>query len=246
MRWLPANRAPRYERHYLWAPILLLISVAVVVEWQGVDLAVARMVFAAEGGNWALKDHWLTETLIHEGGRRFSAFLLLTVWALTAASALSSRWRAVRAPLLYLSLVLPLAPIVVAVLKSSVPVSCPWSLALFGGTDPWMDGWWGALTDPGSAAGGGCFPAGHASGGYTFVALYFALRDRLPRLRFAGLVFGLLLGITYDVAQQLRGAHFLSHGLWTLAISWLSAVVGYSVWQWLTAQRTITCDVAKT
>jgi membrane-associated PAP2 superfamily phosphatase len=36
--------------------------------------------------------------------------------------------------------------------------------------------------------------------------------------------FGLAAGLIFGLAQQLRGAHFLSHDLWALAISWLVAL----------------------
>lgn len=244
MTQLTTRQNQRFESCLFLAPILLLVSAIITVEWGGADLALARVVYAAEGGRWLLKDHWLTQTVIHESGLRFSVALLLLVWVLAVASVLFPRWRVARAPLIYLAFVLPLSPIVVTVLKSSLPVSCPWDLEFFSGATPWQGGWWGAVTGQGGAQESGCFPAGHASGGYTFVALYFALRNSLPRWRFAGLAFGLLLGLTYDVAQQLRGAHFLSHGLWTLAISWLFAVVGYWVWQLFASQSATTSHVA--
>ena len=40
---------------------------------------------------------------------------------------------------------------------------------------------------------------------------------------------GLVDGTGFGVAQQLRGAHFLSHDLWTAAICWFTAVAGFFV-----------------
>jgi len=42
-----------------------------------------------------------------------------------------------------------------------------------------------------------------------------------------GLVFGLLLGVVFGMAQELRGAHFLSHDLWSLAVAWTCASLLY-------------------
>ena len=38
--------------------------------------------------------------------------------------------------------------------------------------------------------------------------------------RAGGLAVGLLAGGVFGFSQQLRGAHFLSHDLWTLATCW--------------------------
>jgi membrane-associated PAP2 superfamily phosphatase len=39
--------------------------------------------------------------------------------------------------------------------------------------------------------------------------------------------FALGLGGVFGLAQQLRGAHFLSHDVWTLMICWLIALALY-------------------
>lgn len=63
-----------------------------------------------------------------------------------------------------------------------------------------------------------CFPAGHASVGYAWVALYYFLRHSRPHYRYAGLAAGLIGGAILGFTQQLRGAHFMSHDLTTLFI----------------------------
>ncbi len=35
---------------------------------------------------------------------------------------------------------------------------------------------------------------------------------------------GLVAGLIFGISQQLRGAHFLSHDLWSLTICWLVAL----------------------
>ena len=34
----------------------------------------------------------------------------------------------------------------------------------------------------------------------------------------------LVIGLVFGIAQQLRGAHFLSHDLWALMVCWLVAL----------------------
>jgi len=43
------------------------------------------------------------------------------------------------------------------------------------------------------------------------------------------LLFGMALGLIYGIAQQLRGAHFLSHDLSTLAVCWFVPMLIYPI-----------------
>ena len=52
------------------------------------------------------------------------------------------------------------------------------------------------------------------------MALYFFFLRVAPRWRYAGLGIGLLAGTVFGLAQQLRGAHFLSHDVASLAVCW--------------------------
>jgi membrane-associated PAP2 superfamily phosphatase len=70
---------------------------------------------------------------------------------------------------------------------------------------------------------GHCFPAGHASSGFAFVGGFFAFRKTDPGIARKWLLAALLAGLVLGIAQQLRGAHFMSHTLWTGFICWTLA-----------------------
>lgn len=72
-----------------------------------------------------------------------------------------------------------------------------------------------------------CFPAGHASGAYAWFTLYFFCREYFPNWRWASLIFVISLGIVFGVTQQLRGAHFISHDLFTLSLCWFISLAMY-------------------
>jgi membrane-associated PAP2 superfamily phosphatase len=67
---------------------------------------------------------------------------------------------------------------------------------------------------------GRCFPAGHASAGFAFFGGYFAFRDDAPGIARLWLGAALLAGLLLGIAQQMRGAHFMSHTLWSGWICW--------------------------
>jgi membrane-associated PAP2 superfamily phosphatase len=92
---------------------------------------------------------------------------------------------------------------------------CPWDYDRYGGAVPY-----GGLfaEPPAQCKPGRCFPAGHAAGGFALMGLYFVSRRKVWAL--AGLGAGLLLGAVFGFGQVARGAHFVSHNLWTAAICW--------------------------
>lgn len=66
---------------------------------------------------------------------------------------------------------------------------------------------------------GVCFPAGHCSGGYAFLMLFFALP--YSRWRYIGLLIGLVVGSLMGGYQIVRGVHFLSDTLATMSLAWI-------------------------
>jgi membrane-associated PAP2 superfamily phosphatase len=216
-----ARIAPRV----LWQlllPLAAFVAANVVLLQLGGDRWIAGHLYLWEGGHWALKDNLVTSTLIHQVGKRLSTLAWLGVVVCTLVAWRRSAWRAWRKPLLYLALAVLLSTSLVAWMKSWTHVDCPWDLVGFGGTRSYHD----LLTAlPLHAAPGRCFPAGHASAGYAWLALFFFLGDTRPQLRWKGFAVGLGAGVVFGIAQQLRGAHFASHDAWTLMLCWLVAVL---------------------
>ena len=59
----------------------------------------------------------------------------------------------------------------------------------------------------------------------TWIAAYFFGVHYQSRWRWPGLVIPLLVGVVLGVVQQIRGAHFISHDLWSLAVCWFFSLV---------------------
>jgi membrane-associated PAP2 superfamily phosphatase len=182
------------------------------------DLVVADSLYALQGNEWLFKKTFLAEKVIHIAGRNASILLWLTALAVWLTSFKVARWAVWRRPWGYLVLAVAAGVTSVSILKAISTLDCPWSLTRYGGSRIYF-GFFDLRPD--LMTGGGCFPAGHASAGYGWLALYFFLVIVKPEYRGHGLAFGLLAGIVFGATQQLRGAHFLSHDVWSLAICWL-------------------------
>lgn len=214
--------APRRALEPL-ALTLVLLALACAWDASGLDLPLARLAGSAAGFPW--RDHWLLAGVLHEGGRRLSWLVALALclgvwWPFGPLARLTGTRR------LQLAVSALLAALVVALLKNASSTSCPWDLAEFGGPAHYVSHWH-AQADGGA---GRCFPAGHASSGFGFCGGYFAFLDVDPALARAWLGAAGGAGLLFGLAQQWRGAHFMSHTLWSAVVCWCTAAALHLAW----------------
>lgn len=222
----PARLAP--TRPAIWLGGLLALTL--LWDLSGLDMAVMRLL--GNGQGFALRHAWLLERMLHDGLRvaMVAAFLLLWAWALWPRARLPRRERLTVALLVSLSL------LAVNTVKNTSLTSCPWELQDFGGPARWVSHWAWGVADGG---GGRCFPGGHASSGFAFLALCLPwLRPPagVARRRVVGwrwLAAALAVGLVAGAVQTLRGAHFPSHTLWTF---WICASVSLVGWRFAGAR----------
>ena len=214
----------RFHYQHLWMPLAVFAALSIVLMGLHADQWLADRLYALEGNAWGLQSGHITQDLLHAGGRRVAKYAWLSVLLVFLVSFKHRPMAGWRWPLAYLLLSTLLATALVSAMKRWTHMDCPWDLVRYGGGRTY----YGLFTPrPAGVRSSGCFPAGHASAGYAWVALYFFLLATRPRWRWWGLGIGLGLGLVFGIAQQLRGAHFLSHDLWALLICWLSALVLY-------------------
>lgn len=213
---------PRFLFIHFVLPLVAFTVLAAVLEATSIDLWLADHLFAWEGGKWSLRDSWLTRDLIHEDGRRLVTILAVALLLFLFDSHFHPRLKRFRPGLWYLLASAVTAGVLINVLKELTHVDCPWDLTRYGGEFPYVKKF---LPHPG--AHGACFPAGHASAGYAWFGLYYFALMYAPRWRWLALAVVMALGLVFGIGQQLRGAHFLSHDLWTLGLCWLAATAVY-------------------
>lgn len=202
---------------------LALFAAALAWDAGGLDLALAHLAGGAEGFPW--RDSWVLATLAHEGGRWLA-------WALASGLCLGVWWpvgplaRIGQRERLQLAASTLLGALAVSLLKTGSHASCPWELSEFGGLARYVSHW----TLASDGGGGHCFPAGHAASGFTFVGGYFAFRPSAPRIARCWLAAALAAGLILGLAQQWRGAHFMSHTLWSAVVCWSVACLLQAAW----------------
>jgi membrane-associated PAP2 superfamily phosphatase len=225
-----AESWPSFWRRHLWWPLLGFTLCLAALEVFSLDRALAREWFYNTfTGQWLGDGHgqWWARGLLHSGGRwavRGVAAAALAVWSLSFAVPVLREWRR---PAGFIALSMLLATGIVGLLKAVTNVDCPWDLAGFGGSHPYV----ALFADrPDALARVQCFPGAHSSSGFALTGFYFAFRDRSRRLARSALLGAIAVGIAFSIGQEARGAHFLSHDLTSAAIVWFVQLAMYRVY----------------
>lgn len=207
------------------AVLALLLTMPILLLWIGthtdLDLILADAAFDRDTGAFPWRHAWLTEVFSHRILKH--AFIALAVGFVLMAGwdLISPRpWPGLRRrQMRVVALSAIVIPTVISLLKQVSSSHCPWDLARYGGSAPYV-----RLLQalPLEIEPGRCMPAGHASSALWLISLAVFFLPRRPVC--AAAVFGFFLTVGFGVGwlQQLRGAHFLTHTLWSI---WIACAV---------------------
>jgi membrane-associated PAP2 superfamily phosphatase len=213
----PTPHTLALPRLFLWSACSLLLLL--LWDFSGLDLQLAQWFGSARG--FPLESHWLWRGVLHDG-IRYLPWLLELALLLAMARPFGAIKQLPVERRVQLALTTLVALLVVSSIKLHSSTSCPWDLQQFGGAATYLSHWAWGVADGG---GGGCFPAGHASAGFAFVGGFFAFRHALPATARRWLIGALAVGLLLGLAQQVRGAHYMSHTLWTAWLCWACAAL---------------------
>ncbi|PWU26389.1 PAP2 family protein [Pseudomonas sp. RW407] len=132
------------------------------------------------------------------------------------------RWFAAhRRDFLFLVVSIAVTTGVVHYFKSHTSVWCPVETTLYGGVHEKRE-WFENFRLLHEAGEGRCWPGGHASSGFTLLALYFVARRYRWRFTRPLLLAVMVLGMIYGSTRVPQGWHFVSHTFWSGIIVWLT------------------------
>ena len=224
------HRVPNLDRRF-WishgvVPLAAFVALATLLATTDIDLNIAdRLFFDAASGQFPARSAWWSRDLLHHTGRDAVRLVALCTLVALGLSFVGTRRRHWRRPTAFLLTSMLVATGCVGALKQVTNVDCPWDLARYGGTRPFVH----LFADrPDALPHAACFPGAHSSSGFALVAFYFLLRGRRPAAARAALGGALLVWSLFSLAQQARGAHFLSHDLWSAFLVWFIVLSLYA------------------
>lgn len=203
----------------------IYLSLSFILLWRlfpvagSLDLYLIQLWMSASG-DFFLRQNWYLDTLNHHYVKNiliavYFSFLVLFLASFKLKSLYAMRWRYA-----YFFIVVILSTSLIGVLKSQSEHACPWNMI-----SPQQHSYAWIF----NKSKGHCFPGGHAATGFALMVGYFVYRTSDRKRALFYLMASLILGFLMGWAQMMRGAHFLSHNLWTGWCIWLVNVIMYSL-----------------
>lgn len=214
------------DNHFLLRQAVLtglaLIFIVLLFEFSSLDMWIQGWLYHPAADAWVLEKHSEVLKLLFYDGPK--GLLILMAIMTVPALVICARKEALRIycpGLVTVLLTIVVTVVLVGWLKAVTNVPCPKDLQYFGGVYPYST-FMHHLPFAAGLKPVRCFPAGHASGGFALLSLFFLFRQ--PRNRWIGFGAGMALGWVLGIYKMLIGDHFLSHTLVTMSLAWLVSI----------------------
>ena len=202
---------------------MLIIAVG---NYSNLDLALADSMFDSARGQFPAGAGALTGSFQSGMTLLAAAAILLAIWDAVRPM----RWCASRrSALRVVALSAVLVPLSIDLLASLSGASCPTDVLRYGGLEPYARL---LETVPAHASAAQCLPATQTSLAWWLLALPLFFWPRQPRVAALAAGIMLLCGLGFGWLQQLQGAQFLTHTLWS---AWIASFLIYLLYQLLQA-----------
>ena len=198
--------------------VVLVLSV-VYFGISDIDVLVQDYFYNHETHKWVLD--WSLQPykfIFYDGAKRFLilfAVVLLISSLIFRKKAIIQRYKK---GIMIIILSAIFVPSIIGLIKNNTNMPCPKNEIHYGGIYPKTAVWEKYPVDfvkPQMK----CWPAGHASGGFALLSLFFVFHRK--RNRFIGLGIGLFMGWSTGLYKMVIGDHFLSHTVLTMIMAWL-------------------------
>lgn len=214
-------------KHYRAAWVTLLLSAVAIVlqaEYTSWDIQLADHYFDFKAHLFPLKHDWLYQDFLHGMVKQALIALDIGILLLILLDWLNwlplNRWSSLRLRFVFLASLF--ISVIIASLKAQSNAHCPWDIDRYAGEAPLQPLFTALFSDTPAVQAGHCFPAGHASTGLWLAAFCVFYLPASPKKALGLFIAGLSMGLLLGWAQQVRGAHFLSH---TLTSAWIASAI---------------------
>lgn len=238
----------RFYLSHVGIPLLCAAAVFVLFDLSNLDVILSNLLYNPDSHTFVLQHSYLFEKITHKWARiipnwtgeiAIMGCLLSFIWPrldpcrhprllsvlersnISLVLALAARYRK---DLLFVVIAFAVSTGCIHFFKSHTSVYCPVETTLFGGAMPKIE-WFRNFILWHDAGEGRCWPGGHASGGFSMLALYFIARRYRWRYAKTLLCAALALGLVYGTTRVFQGWHYMSHTFWSGIVVWLSMLL---------------------
>ena len=199
---------------------ILLIAVIALFQFSNLDIFVQNFFYNFETKNWIInKDEPILKFFFYDG---LKTALIIFAVAILFSLILFRKKAIIQKYKKGLMIVLAAAifvPLLIGSLKAITNTPCPCNIVNFNGKYPDIKVFDSYPKDFVQTSKAKCWPAGHASGGFALMALFFLFKTAKNQKR--ALIGALIIAWSMGTYKMLLGDHFLSHTIITMLLAWL-------------------------
>lgn len=202
---------------------VILVAVIALFELTDFDIMIQNHFYDFVTEQWFIdRKNPILEIIFYSGIKKLLAAVGAITLLILIVIGKNPLIKQYRQRLIILLLTGILTPSIVGTLKAVTNTPCPRQIVQYAGIYPNIKVFESYPDDFKQTSRARCWPAGHASGGFAMMALFFVFKSRTGRI--AGLLTGVILGWSMGSYKMLIGDHFFSHTLITMLIAWLIAL----------------------
>ena len=203
---------------------ILLIVVIALFQFTQLDITIQNFFYNFETKTWIIdKDEPILKFFLYDGLKKALIFFAVAILFSLIFFRKKALIQEYKKGLIIVLLAAIFIPLIIGSLNAITNTPCPCNIVDFGGTYPLIkvfDTYPKDFVQPSKAK---CWPAGHASGGFALMALFFLFKTPLNQKR--AIIVGIVVGWSMGTYKMLLGDHFLSHSIITMMMAWLIILI---------------------
>ncbi len=204
--------------------LLILIFTIILFGVTNIDIFVQDYFFDTDKNSWILDrnlEPW--KSIFYVGIKKV---LILFALSLLISLLFFRKYRVIQEYKKGILIVISsfiLIPAILATLKKVTNMPCPKNEIHYGGKMVRTAVWESYPEKYKNMKRIACWPAGHASGGFALLSLFFLFKSRKNKI--IVLITALIIGWSMGIYKMAIGDHFLSHTLITMILAWLIILI---------------------
>ena len=211
------------NKHILITAILL-ISVIAIFQFTDLDIFIQSFFYNFDTKNWLIdKDEPILKFFFYDGIKNLLILFAVNILIFLIFLRKKELIQEYKKGLIIVLLSAIFVPVIIGSLKAISNTPCPCNIVNFNGTYPDTKVFDSYPKDFIQTSKAKCWPAGHASGGFALMALFFLFKT--PKNQKRALVVALVIAWSMGLYKMLLGDHFLSHTIITMIMAWLIILI---------------------
>jgi len=207
------------KKNIIFTLSALIISI-ILFESTNLDIRLEDHFYNFNVHKWILdRNQAVFKFFLYDGIKAlFIVFIIIVIGSL-AFLRHNSKVKEYKTGLIIVALSTILIPLTVGVLKAKTNTPCPRNITRYHGRYPYVTFLGAYPVTFKQTCKIKCFPAGHASGGFALMSLFFLFKRK--RNRIVALTCAVGVGWSTGFYKMLIGDHFLSHTIDSMILAWL-------------------------